>query len=60
MNFDSVEYDHEEGVRVLSRQEFSALSPVERVEGIGQGRFRFYRGGVRLTTSEALKVQGKA
>ena len=60
MNFDKVEYDHPSGTRILSRQEFSALGAVERVTGIGQGRFRFYRNGVKITASEALKAQGKA
>jgi hypothetical protein len=60
MNFDKVEYDHPDGTRVLSRQEFSALGPVERVTGIGQGRFRSYRNGVKITASEALKAQSRA
>lgn len=58
MSFDKVEYDHPDGARVLSPQEFSALSPVERVKGIGQGRFRFYRGGVKIPATEALKARG--
>ena len=61
MNFDKVEYDHPDGgTRILSRQEFGTLGPVERVTGIGQGRFRFYRSGVKISASEALKAQGKA
>jgi len=55
MNFDRVEYDHPDGARILSPQEFKALGPVERVKGIGQGRFRFYRDGVKITASEAVR-----
>jgi hypothetical protein len=60
MNFDKVEYDHPDGTRTLSPQEFSALSPVDRVKGIGQGRFRFYRNGVKITASEALRARERA
>lgn len=60
MGFDRVEYDHPDGVRVLSQKEFAALGPLERVKGIGQGRFRFYRNGEKVTAVEALKVAAKA
>ncbi len=60
MNFDRVEYDHPEGRRILSQEEWSALGPVERVTAIGQSRVRFYRNGVRITAREAVRPQGKA
>ena len=60
MNFDKVEYDHPSGAQVLSLKEFVALSPLERVKGIAAGKFRFFRNGVKIAATEALKVQGKS
>lgn len=60
MSFDKVEYDHPDGLRVLSQKEFAALGPLERVKGIGQGRFRFFRDGQKVPAVEALKVAAKA
>jgi hypothetical protein len=59
MNYDRVEYDHPDGARTLAPEEFRALSAVDRVKGIGQGRFRFYRDGVKITASEALRASGR-
>jgi len=56
MNYDKVEYHRPDGVRILSPQEFRALGPVERVKGISEGRFWFYRNGVRVPATEALKA----
>ena len=57
MNFDKVELDHPDGrVQTLSPQEFRSLSPVERVQWISQGRFRFFRLGAKVSAMEALKV----
>jgi hypothetical protein len=59
MNYDRVEYDHPDGMRTLSPEEFRALGAVERVKGIGQGRFRFYRAGVKVAATEALRVRAQ-
>jgi hypothetical protein len=57
MNFDRVELDHpNDGLKILSPQEFKALSAVEKVQWIGQGRFQFFRAGVRVPPLEALKA----
>jgi hypothetical protein len=57
MNFDKVELDLPDGrIQTLSPQEFRSLSPVERIQGISQGRFRFFRLGSRVTARDALKV----
>jgi hypothetical protein len=59
MNYDRVEYDHPEGARILSPQEFRALGAVERVKGIGQGQFRFYRDGLKIPATEALRSRAR-
>jgi hypothetical protein len=57
MNFDKVELDHPDGsTHTLSPQEYRGLSPVERVQWISQGRFRFFRLGAKVSALEALKV----
>jgi hypothetical protein len=55
MSYDRVEYDHPDGAKTMSPQEFRALGAVERVKGIGQGRFRFYQDGVKISPTEALR-----
>jgi hypothetical protein len=57
MNFDTVELDHPDGkTQTLSPLEFRKLNPVDRVTWISQGRFRFFRLGVKVTAMEALRV----
>jgi hypothetical protein len=57
MNFDKVELDLPDGrTQTMSPQEFRSLNPVDRIQGISQGRFRFFRLGARVTAREALKV----
>jgi hypothetical protein len=57
MNFDKVELDHPDGTtRVLVPAEFRSLSPIDRVQWIGQGRFRFFLSGMKVTASQALKI----
>jgi hypothetical protein len=57
MRFDRVEYHQVDGqVRVLTPEHFRALPAVERVQGIGQGRFHFSLGGQKVRAIDALKV----
>jgi hypothetical protein len=56
MNFDRVELDHPDGrMRLLNLAEFNALGAIDKVQWISQGRFRFFRSGVKVPASEALK-----
>jgi hypothetical protein len=57
MNFDKVELDHPDGsTRVLTPAEFRSLGAIDRVQWISQGRFRFFLSGVKVTASQALKI----
>lgn len=57
MNFDKVELDHPDGTtRTLAPAEFRSLGAVDRVQWIGQGRFRFFQSGVKVTPTQALKI----
>jgi hypothetical protein len=57
MNFDKVELDHPDGTtRVLAPAEFKAIGAVNRVQWISQGRFRFFQSGVKVTATQALKI----
>ena len=57
MKYDRVELHQEDGqVRVLTPEEFLALPAVERVRGIGQGRFRFSLAGQKVRAIDAIKV----
>jgi hypothetical protein len=57
MNFDRVELDHPDGTtRTYSPHEYRKLSPVDRVQWVSQGRFRFFRLETKIPAREALKV----
>jgi hypothetical protein len=57
MKFDRVELHPADGpVRVLTPAEFRALPAVDRVQWIGQGRFRFFLAGEKVRALDALKV----
>ena len=57
MKFDRVELHQLDGqVRVLTPEEFRALPAVDRVQWIGQGRFRFSLAGQKVRPVDALKV----
>jgi hypothetical protein len=57
MKFDRVELHQLDGkVRVLTPDEFRALPAVDRVQWIGQGRFRFSLAGEKVRAVDALKV----
>lgn len=57
MKFDRVELHEVDGrVRVLTPEEFRALPAVERVQAIGQGRFRFSLAGQKVRAIDAIKA----
>ena len=57
IKFDRVELHQVDGqVRVLTPEEFRALPAVDRVQLIGQGRFRFSLAGEKVRPLDALKV----
>ena len=57
MKYDRVELHPVDGpVRVMTPEEFRALPAVDRVQGIGQGRFRFFLAGEKVRPLDALKV----
>ena len=56
MKFDRVELHQMDGqVRVLTPEEFRRLPAVDRVQLIGQGRFRFFLGQQKIRPVDALK-----
>ena len=57
MKFDRVELHQLDGqVRELTPEQFRAMPAVERVQGIGQGRFRFSLAGQNVRPIDAIKV----
>ena len=57
MKFDRVELHQLDGqVLVLTPDEFRALPAVERVQGIGQGRFHFSLAGQKVRPIDAIKA----
>jgi len=61
MRYDKVELNHPDGTRrTLSPEDFEALSLLERVQWMSQGRFRFLRNGVKIPSHEALKREKKS
>jgi hypothetical protein len=57
MKYDRVELHQLDGqVRVLTPEEFLALPAVDRVQGIGKGRFRFSLAGQNVRPIDAIKV----
>jgi hypothetical protein len=58
MRYDTVELNHPDGSqRTLKPSDFDAL--LERVQWLSQGRFRFLKGGAKVPTHEALKLEKK-
>lgn len=58
IKFDRVELHQVDGaVRVLTPAEFRALPAVDRVQWIGQGRFRFFLAGQKVRPLDALKSE---
>ena len=58
MRYDTVELNHPDGThRRLSPADFDALPLIERVQWLSQGRFRFLKGGAKVPTHEALKLE---
>ena len=57
MKFDRVELHQADGqVRALTPEQFRALSAVERVQWIGQGRFRFFLGEQKIRPVDAIRA----
>jgi hypothetical protein len=55
--FDRVELHQVDGqVRQLTPDEFRAMPAVERVQWIGQGRFRFFLGDQKVRPVDAIKA----
>ena len=60
MRYDTVELNHPDGSqRTLQPSDFDTLPLLERVQWLSQGRFRFLKGGVKVPTHEALKLEKK-
>jgi hypothetical protein len=60
MRYDTVELNHPDGSqRRLSPAQFEELPLLERVQWMGQGRFRFLKGGMKIPSHEALKREKK-
>ena len=57
MKFDRVELHQADGpMRVLTPDEFRALPAVDRVQWIGQGRFRFFLGEQKIRPVDAIRA----
>ena len=57
MKYDRVELHQLDGqVRVLTPEEFLALPAVDRVQWIGQGRFRFSLAWQKVRPIDAIRV----
>ena len=58
LKYDRVELHQVDGtVRPLTPAEFRALPAVDRVQGIGQGRFRFFLAGEKVRPLDALRSE---